>query len=92
MRQPDLFNPDPQGNLFDEQRAPVVYRADAEKVRRQLLEVLAQVEKATSLPWSQEKLRYHQTVFPQMSQWLPEEEAAQLRFAFDAEIKRLLAA
>jgi hypothetical protein len=92
MRQPDLFNPDPQGNLFDEQRAPVVYRADAEKVRRQLLEVLAQVEKATSLPWSREKLRYHQTVFPQMSQWLPEEEAAQLRFAFDAELKRLLAA
>ncbi len=92
MRQPDLFNPDPQGALFDEQRAPVVYRADAEKVRRQLLEVLALVEKATSLPWSREKLRYHQTVFPQMSRWLPEEEAAQLRFAFDAELKRLLAA
>lgn len=92
MRQPDLFNPDPQGALFDEERAPAVYRDDAEKVRRQLLEVLAQVEKATSLPWSREKLRYHQTVFPQMSRWLPEEEAAQLRFAFDAELKRLLAA
>ena len=50
------------------------------------------MEKATSLPWSREKLRYHQTVFPQMGRWLPEEEAAQLRFAFDAELKRLLAA
>jgi len=30
--------------------------------------------------------------FPQMTNWLPEEEAAQLRFAFEAELARLEAA
>jgi hypothetical protein len=33
-----------------------------------------------------------QTVFPQMADWLPDEEAIQLRFAFMQEIERLKAA
>jgi hypothetical protein len=32
------------------------------------------------------------TVFPQMTDWLPEEEGAQLRCAFETEIRRLEAA
>ena len=32
------------------------------------------------------------SIFPQMTQFLPEEEAAQLRFAFDTELARLEAA
>jgi hypothetical protein len=31
----------------------------------------------------------YQAIFPQMARWLPEEEAAQLRFEFDTEIARL---
>jgi hypothetical protein len=31
-------------------------------------------------------------VFPQMANWLPEEEAAQLRFEFAQELERLKAA
>jgi hypothetical protein len=32
------------------------------------------------------------TIFPHMAGWLPAEEAAQLRFAFDSEMTRLKAA
>ncbi len=92
MRQPDLFDNDPQAVLFDEERAPVVYRADPDKVRLELHSLLERARAASIMPWSQEDLRYHQTVFPQMSRWLPETEAAQLCFEFTKEIERLLAA
>ena len=92
MRQPDLFDPDPHSDLFDENRPPVTYRADPEKVRLELKALLEKAKAASSLPWSREDLRYHQTVFPQMSRWLPDEEAAQLCLEFDQELKRLLAA
>ena len=92
MRQPDLFAPDPEPDLFGEERPPLLYRADPEQVRLELRALLAQARAASSVPWSREDLRYHQTVFPQMSRWLPDEEAAQLRFEFETEIKRLTAA
>ena len=31
----------------------------------------------------------YRTIFPQMTNWLPDEEGAQLRFEFDAKIRRL---
>jgi hypothetical protein len=34
-------------------------------------------------------LRYHRTVIPQMSRWLPDDEAAQICREFDAELARL---
>jgi hypothetical protein len=92
MRQPDLFDPDPQAELFDENRPPVLYRADPEKVRRELTALLDQARSAQKMPWPRDELRYHQTVFPQMSRWLPEQEAAQLCFEFARELERLLAA
>ncbi len=92
MRQPDLFDTNPQLDLLDEDRPALVYRADPQKVRLELQAVLAKAQAASSLPWSMEALRYHQTVFPQMSRWLPEDEAAQLCFAFAQEVERLLAA
>ena len=92
MKQLDLFGPDPQAELFDEVRPPVLYRADPDVVRRKLLAVLAQAKAATEVPWTYDMLRYHQTVFPQMSRWLPEDEARQLCFEFETELKRLLAA
>lgn len=33
-----------------------------------------------------------QTVFPQMTNWLPDNEAAQLRLEFETELERLKAA
>ena len=74
------------------ERAPVVYRADPDKVRAELLGVLTKVRAAQSFPWDARRTLYWRTVFPQMTNWLPDEEAAQLRFAFEAEIRRLGAA
>ena len=92
MRQPDLFAPEPEPDLFGEERLPVQFRADPDKVRAKLHRVLAEAKAASVMPWSRDDLRFHQTVFPQMCNWLPDEEAAQLRFEFDTELKRLLAA
>ena len=47
---------------------------------------------ATTMPWPARDARMWQTVFPQMANWLPEDEAEQLRFEFAQEIERLKAA
>ena len=69
-----------------------VYRADPDEVRAELLRVLAQARAAKTFPWDQRAGLYWRTVFPQMTNWLPDEEAAQLRLAFETEIRRLDAA
>jgi hypothetical protein len=68
------------------------YRPDPNKVRTELLDVLAKVRAAQTFPWDARRTLYWRTVFPQMTNWLPDEEAAHLRFAFEAEIRRLDAA
>ena len=72
--------------------AAAVYRADPDEVRAELLRVLAEARAAQSFPWDARRTLYWRTVFPQMTNWLPDEEAAQLRFAFETEIRRLEAA
>ncbi|HMK89459.1 MAG TPA: hypothetical protein VK446_07485 [Methylocystis sp.] len=90
MKQGDLFDLDPQPDLFPEEEAPpVVVRADPEKVRAKLLGAIAEMRAASVMPWGARKLLYWRTVVPQMSLWLPEEERAQLLLAFEAEFKRL---
>jgi hypothetical protein len=44
------------------------------------------------MPWDARTLMLNQTVFPQMTNWLPEDEAAQLRLEFEAALERLKAA
>ena len=56
-------------------------------VRAELLAVLAKARAAERMPWDARRTLYWRTVFPQMANWLPEEEAAQLRFAFETEIR-----
>ena len=89
--QMDLFGESEPELPGFEQRA-AVYRADPDEVRAELLRVLAQARAARSLPWDARRTLYWRTVFPQMTNWLPDEEAAQLRFAFETEIRRLEAA
>ena len=60
--------------------------------RQSRLRVLAQARAAQSLPWDARRTLYWRTVFPQMTNWLPDAEAAQLRFEFETEIRRLEAA
>ncbi|MGE0421783.1 MAG: hypothetical protein AB7O88_05945 [Reyranellaceae bacterium] len=89
--QPDLFGND-EPELFDEDAAPRAYRADPEKVRARLQVILNEARSARTLPWDARQLRLYQTIFPQMTNWLPEPEAAQLRFEFETELERLKAA
>jgi hypothetical protein len=90
--QPDLFAPDSQSNLFDGEDETPTYRADPDEVRTELHAILAEARAAHKLPWDSRKVSYYQTVFPQMTLWLPEEEAAQLRLEFETELERLKAA
>jgi hypothetical protein len=92
MRQGDLFGEDAAPYLFGEEATPVAYRADPQKVREKLTLIVNELRNASTLPWDASRLRYYRTVFPQMSLWLDEQEAAQLRFAFEEEIRRLHAA
>jgi hypothetical protein len=90
--QPDLFGTETQTELFDEDAAPVVYRADPDKVRAELHKILAEARAAQKWPWEPTRVSLYRTIFPQMTNWLPEEEGTQLRFEFEAELARLQAA
>ena len=91
-RQGDFFATDPQSELFDEDAPTPVFRADPDEVRAELYKILAEARAAKTLPWEPKQVSLYKTIFPQMTNWLPEDEAAQLRFDFDAEMKRLKAA
>jgi hypothetical protein len=90
-RQGDLFGNDEQNELFDDRPTPV-YRADPDKVREDLYKILAEVRAAQKMPWEPTRVSVYRTIFPQMTNWLPEDEGAQLRFEFEAELARLEAA
>ena len=80
--QPDLFGADP---------VPA-YRPDPDKVRSRLHKILAEARAAQKLPWEPTTVSLYRTIFPQMTNWLPEDEGAQLRFQFEEELARLQAA
>jgi hypothetical protein len=93
---PDLFGQTPaQASLFGdgEDRIPNLpaptYLPDPADIRRRLQSVLATAREAQRMPWDVRKARMWQTVFPQMANWLPDDEADQLRFEFTQEIERL---
>jgi hypothetical protein len=90
--QADLFATETQAELFDEDAPAPEYRADPDKVRVRLHKILAEAKAAQTLPWEPARVSLYRTIFPQMTNWLPDDEGAQLRFAFEAEIARLKAA
>jgi hypothetical protein len=89
--QTDPFPSESQSDLFGAEAAPA-YRPDPNKVRARLHSILAEARAAQALPWEPTTVSLYRTIFPQMTLWLPEEEAAQLRFEFEAEMTRLQAA
>ncbi|MEQ1930760.1 MAG: hypothetical protein ABL957_09525 [Parvularculaceae bacterium] len=100
MTEIDLFgrpaNP-AQQSLFgdgpDRLQTPVKrYTPDPARIRAELLALLETARAAKEMPWSERDAGYWQLVFPNMANWLPDEEAAQLRFEFAAELERLRAA
>lgn len=63
---------------------------DPQSVREELNTILATARAARDeAPWDRRTHVYHKVVFPQMARWLPDDEAAQLCFAFAAEIERI---
>ncbi|MEM7397915.1 MAG: hypothetical protein AAF354_03135 [Pseudomonadota bacterium] len=85
----DLFGDEGQSDLFGGDESPT-YSPDIDRVRARLQKILAETRASDTL--SRAKSSLYQTIFPQMAQWLPEDEAAQLRFEFEAEMERLKAA
>lgn len=89
--QPDDSEPEMQTDLFGADPVPA-YRPDPDKVRSRLHKILAEVRAANKLPWEPTTVSLYRTIFPQMTNWLPEDEGAQLRFQFEEELARLEAA
>lgn len=90
--QQDLFHEEDQPELFTPDAAPPAYRPNPDDVRARLHKILTEARAAEKLPWDRDRLLVYRTIFPQMAGWLPEEEAAQLKFEFDSEMARLKAA
>ena len=90
--QQDLFETDSRPELFEADAVPLAYRPEPDKVRARLHKILAEARAAEKLPWDADKVLLYRTIFPHMAGWLPQEEAAQLRFEFDLEMTRLKAA
>ncbi len=88
---PDRFEEEAQPDLFGAEPAPA-YRPDPDSVRRRLHKILAEARAAPRLPWEPATVSLYRIIFPRMTNWLPDEEAAQLRFEFEAELARLEAA
>lgn len=84
--QPDLFA-DPDPDLFGD-APPVAYRPEPDMVRARLNRILAQARAAATLPWDRARANLYRTIVPQMTLWLPEEEAAEWRLAFETEMAR----
>ena len=79
MRQPDLFA---------EPTSPR-WQPDPEKVRARLRRILDEARAAETMPWEPATLSLYRTIFPDMTRWLPTEEAARWRAEFETELVRL---
>lgn len=87
--QRDFFGPDQLGLRLEDTR-PDPTHVDPQSVREELNAILATARAAhDEAPWDRRAHRYHQVVFPQMANWLPEDEAKQLCFEFAIELKRI---
>lgn len=87
--EPDLFGPSQLGlGLEDTRPDPAVI--DPNEVRQELITLLDIARAARDeAPWDRRTHRYHEVVFPQMANWLPDDEAQQLCFEFAKELERI---
>lgn len=84
------FGPKQLGLDLGVSQQPRSYEPDRDEVRRELLDVLAEARGAVDeCPWDERTFKYHKVVFPQMANWLPEDERDQLRFEFAREVERI---
>lgn len=82
-----------QGDLFGSPAAKPAYRPKPESVYRRIDSILAELraeESTRDWPWGQAS--FFRMVFPNLTCWLPEDEAARFTSEFEAEMARLEAA
>jgi hypothetical protein len=66
------------------------YEPNLDEIREDLQAILASARHVSAdAPWDERTYRYNKVVFPQMSRWLPDDEAAQFCFEFAQEIERI---
>ena len=66
------------------------HEPDLGEVREDLAAMLDEARRVTADSlWDERTYRYNKIVFPQMSRWLPEDEAQQLCFEFSRELERI---
>lgn len=87
----DLLGRATETRWLDSETIPP-YRPNLDDARARLTRILAEARAAETLPWDADRTLVYRTIFPHMTRWLPEEEGAQLRFAFEQEMNRLKAA
>jgi hypothetical protein len=88
-KEPHLFGPAPQPDLFGAAATPPAYRPDPDNVRTRLQKILGEARSADTIPWSRGRTSLYRTVDPQLTLLLPDEEAAQWRLEFETEMTRL---
>lgn len=87
--QAELFGPAQLGLGLEDTR-PDPTRVDPDSVREELNAVLATARAARdAAPWDRRTHQYHRVVFPQMTNWLPPEEAEAMRRQFSLELERI---
>ncbi len=77
---------------FDLGHVPAVhsFEPDLDEVRDDLRGILESARSVTAVSlWDRRTYLYNKTVFPQMSQWLPDDERDQLCFEFCKELERI---
>lgn len=77
-----------QHELFAEAPVPA-WQPDPEKVRNRLRRILAEARSAETMPWDQTRLSLYRTIFPDMTKWLPVDEADGWQMQFHEELARL---
>lgn len=77
-----------QHDLFAEAPEPA-WRPDPEKVRSRLHRILSEIRASETLPLDAARLSLYRAIFPDMTRWLPIDEAEALQNAFNAELARL---
>lgn len=78
-----------QADLFARSAEPVSETVDPDDVRQRLHALLDEARAASVMPWPEKRAKVNAIIFPQMANWLPEDEANALRAAFAAEMERL---
>lgn len=78
-----------QLEMFATPNQPASTAPSVDQVRARLQGLLKTLRSAETLPLTDKQLRFWQTVVPQMSNWLPDDERAAVQTEFSAQVERL---